>query len=74
MGSVGMPELLIILIILLLLFGANKLPQLARSIGLAKKEFDQAVAEGSKQSSQNPSTETSNTKPAADPEKDTDHK
>ncbi len=45
MGSIGMPELLIILVILLLLFGASKLPRLARSIGEAKREFDEAVSE-----------------------------
>ena len=33
------PELLIILLVVLLLFGGAKLPQLARSLGQAKKEF-----------------------------------
>jgi sec-independent protein translocase protein TatA len=37
---VGPPELLIILVILLVLFGGAKLPQLARSLGTAKQEFD----------------------------------
>ena len=44
-GSLGMPELLIILVILLILFGASKLPQLARSLGQAKKEFEKAIRE-----------------------------
>jgi sec-independent protein translocase protein TatA len=39
--SLGAPELLIILIILLLLFGASRLPKLARSLGEAKKEIDE---------------------------------
>lgn len=35
----GMPELLIILVIILLLFGATRLPRLAGSMGKAVKEF-----------------------------------
>ena len=37
--SLGAPELLIILLIVLLLFGGSKLPKLARSLGQAQKEF-----------------------------------
>ncbi len=36
----GAPELGIILVILLVLFGGSKLPSLARSLGQAKKEFE----------------------------------
>jgi sec-independent protein translocase protein TatA len=39
MGSIGAPELLIILVIVLLVFGGAKLPKLARSLGEAQKEF-----------------------------------
>lgn len=39
MGSVGSSELVIILIVLLVMFGGAKLPQLARSLGQAQKEF-----------------------------------
>ena len=35
----GAPELIIVLLVILLLFGGAKLPQLARSLGQAKKEF-----------------------------------
>jgi sec-independent protein translocase protein TatA len=39
MGSIGTPELMIVLVIALLVFGGSKLPQLARSMGQAKSEF-----------------------------------
>lgn len=39
MGSIGLPELLIILFIVVLIFGANRLPGLARGVGSAVKEF-----------------------------------
>lgn len=39
------PELLIILLVVLLLFGGAKLPQLARSLGQAKKEFQAGTDE-----------------------------
>jgi sec-independent protein translocase protein TatA len=37
--DLGAPELLIILLVILLLFGGAKLPKLARSIGQAQREF-----------------------------------
>ncbi len=40
------PELLIILVVVLLLFGAAKLPQLARSLGASAKEFKKGIEEG----------------------------
>lgn len=39
-------ELLIILIIVLVLFGGSKLPQLARNLGQAQKEFKSGLDEG----------------------------
>ena len=39
MGSLGAPELLIILVIILLVFGGAKLPKLAKSLGQAQREF-----------------------------------
>lgn len=44
--NLGGPELLIILVVVLLLFGASKLPNLARSIGASAKEFKKGVEEG----------------------------
>lgn len=39
-------ELIIILVVLVLLFGARKLPELARSLGASAKEFRKGVSEG----------------------------
>ena len=40
-------ELLIILVIILVLFGGSRLPQLARNLGQAQKEFKSGLDEGS---------------------------
>jgi len=40
------PELIIILIVILLLFGGAKLPKLARSLGQAQNEFKRGLKEG----------------------------
>lgn len=45
-SGIGAPELLIVLAILLLVFGAAKLPKLARSMGQAGKEFKDGMKEG----------------------------
>jgi sec-independent protein translocase protein TatA len=41
--SLGAPELIIILLIVLLLFGGAKLPKLARSLGEASREFKKGI-------------------------------
>jgi len=43
--SLGMPEILLILAALLLLFGAKKLPELAKGMGSSVKEFKKAMKE-----------------------------
>jgi len=45
MPWLGGQELLIILLIVLLLFGSSKLPELARSLGKARKEFKKGLEE-----------------------------
>lgn len=42
MAGLGAPELLIILVVVLVLFGGAKLPQLARSLGQAQRELRSA--------------------------------
>lgn len=42
MGSIGIPELIMIFVIALLLFGPRKLPEIGRSIGKAMGEFRRA--------------------------------
>lgn len=44
-GGLGTQELLIILVIVLVLFGAKKLPELARGLGKSIKEFKKATSE-----------------------------
>lgn len=46
-GMPGGPELLVILFIVLLLFGAKKLPELSRSLGKSLGEFKKGQQEGS---------------------------
>ncbi len=42
-GGIGLPELLIIFVVLLLLFGPKRLPEMGRSIGRGMREFKDAV-------------------------------
>jgi sec-independent protein translocase protein TatA len=43
MGRIGLPEMLIILFIVIIVFGANRLPQLGRGIGSAIKNFKEGI-------------------------------
>jgi sec-independent protein translocase protein TatA len=45
MGSIGWPEILLVLLVVLLLFGATRLPQLGRSMGQGIRGFKQGLKE-----------------------------
>lgn len=45
LGSIGMPELIVIFVIALIVFGPRKLPELGRSLGRAIAEFKKATNE-----------------------------
>jgi TatA/E family protein of Tat protein translocase len=45
MFDIGLPELLVIIVIALIVFGPNKLPELAKAFGKAMREFKKATEE-----------------------------
>lgn len=61
MGQVGLREILIIVFIILLLFGAKKIPELARGMGRGIKEFKDGMKESTKEN-QDSSDPTSTTR------------
>ncbi len=48
-GNLGMPEILVILVIILLFFGAKRIPDLARSLGKGTREFRKGISEGARE-------------------------
>ena len=44
-GGLGTPELLVIAVVIFLLFGATRLPQLAKALGQSKKAFKDGLSE-----------------------------
>ncbi len=49
MGSLGFPELVVILVIVILIFGANRLPEIGRGIGKGIRNFKDATKDGVKE-------------------------
>jgi sec-independent protein translocase protein TatA len=60
----GPPEIGLILVIVLVLFGGSQLPKLAKNLGKAQREFKEGLAAGEK--------EAAASKPAADATKSSD--
>jgi sec-independent protein translocase protein TatA len=57
MGPIGMPELIIILIIVFLIFGVSKLPQLGKGLGEGIRNFKSAIKEIGKEPEEKPKEE-----------------
>ena len=45
-GRLGLPELLIILVIIILIFGANRLPEIGKGLGKGIRNFKDATKQG----------------------------
>ncbi len=65
-GGIGIPELLIILVIVLIIFGAGKLPEIGAGLGKGIRNFKKATQEASEieNKSQKPEIEEKTTKEA----------
>lgn len=50
MGPIGFPELIVILVVVMLIFGAKKIPEVARSLGSAVNEFKKGISSSGKSS------------------------
>lgn len=48
-GPIGLPEMLIILAIVILIFGANRLPELGKGIGAGIKNFRSSLKDGAEE-------------------------
>ena len=55
--NLGAPELLIVLLVILVLFGGAKLPKLARSMGQAQSEFKRGLKEPGKDNADDDETD-----------------
>jgi len=59
---IGHTELILIIVIIVLLFGASAIPRIARSIGKAKSEFEKGVKEGKEEKDEEKNGKKDNTK------------
>jgi len=67
MFGLGTQELLVILVIVLILFGANRLPQIARSLGSSMKEFKKGINEGQQEESGAATSNSAGSSPTIQP-------
>ncbi len=54
-GPIGLPEMLIILVIIVLIFGASRLPEIGKGIGQGIKNFKASVKDPVDEGTQKPS-------------------
>ena len=64
LGEIVGWEVLLVVVVIALLFGSSKIPQLARSLGQAKREFQRGIDEGASESAPEPRPGDAN--PASD--------
>lgn len=57
MFGLGMPELIVILVIVIIIFGASRLPQLGEGLGKAIKGFKKGIAESKEANKDDPKSE-----------------
>jgi sec-independent protein translocase protein TatA len=57
-GSLGMPELIVIFVVALIVFGPSKLPDLGKSLGEAIRGFKKAINESDKVPLKNPESQS----------------
>jgi sec-independent protein translocase protein TatA len=65
------PEWIVVAVVLILLFGAKKLPELARSVGKSTSEFKKGMSEGAAETPEAPTASSSEEAGTSD---DTEHK
>ena len=66
-GNLGFTEIMIILVLVLLLFGAKRLPEIGASMGKGIREFKKSLSDVDKQLNEPPREDRERLRPAADP-------
>ena len=64
MPNIGGPELIVVLLIFVLLFGAKKLPELGSSVCMSIKNFKKGIDEGKEEESSAAKSEPATSEPA----------
>jgi sec-independent protein translocase protein TatA len=54
------PEIILIIVVVLVLFGGSQLPKLAKNLGKAQQEFKAGLSEGQKEATKEKTDDTSN--------------
>jgi sec-independent protein translocase protein TatA len=59
----GIDGMIVLVVVALILFGSTQIPRLARSLGSARKEFNQGLTEGARDESQVPALPSTSRRP-----------